>query len=467
MFLWLLVCLRCVVSRGGKDKVAKDPCQFRNRSTFEYAWIGQSYKKLDLILPEKPWLEGTPFPVMVFFHGFARGGLNSLQCTKCSSEQSSLQQMFLAQGVALAVMEYRTCPEARFPAQIYDAKAAVRWLRMNAAKLHLDKERIGCFGSFTGAGLCGLLAQTNGMKDYEGCHPVVRSDSQPNSPCRFALPSLVTVGVTFSAWVDWQRQAEYLAEHTNLQKGCKSFQAKFPVCLATGDESSDKTVVSLSKMEQEVLASSSVLRAVQNNDASKLAQMLLVTGVQGHAGCHPLSLSQELCDSLTSRNAFCKLVSVPVKKQNVDILCEANVLLSVLDFVMKIFKSQNLSPSRLSTEAGTYRESGKSITSLVAQNDLESRKDIPSMSPETNIVTHGDLSSLVRGPDKQSEPQEEATIFNGTTRYITIVAMVLICSTTMKFCGVCRRLYREEHPSSFSHRPAPCSMGVGHEGPLE
>merc|ERR1719161_677397 len=104
------------------------------------------------------------------------------------------------------------------------------------------------------------------MKDYEGCHPVVRSDSQPNSPCRFALPSLVTVGVTFSAWVDWQRQAEYLAEHTNLQKGCKSFQAKFPVCLATGDESSDKTVVSLSKMEQEVLASSSVLRAVQNND---------------------------------------------------------------------------------------------------------------------------------------------------------------------------------------------------------
>jgi acetyl esterase/lipase len=40
-------------------------------------------------------------------------------------------------------IEYRLSYQAIFPAQIHDVKAAIRWLRANAAPYHIDPERIG------------------------------------------------------------------------------------------------------------------------------------------------------------------------------------------------------------------------------------------------------------------------------------------------------------------------------------
>ena len=54
------------------------------------------------------------------------------------------------QGYAVASVDYRLSPEARFPAQIHDCKGAVRWLRANAEKYNLDPKRIAVSGGSSG-----------------------------------------------------------------------------------------------------------------------------------------------------------------------------------------------------------------------------------------------------------------------------------------------------------------------------
>jgi acetyl esterase/lipase len=60
-------------------------------------------------------------------------------------------------GYAVATVHYRVLGEYRFPAQIEDGKAAVRWLRANAGRLDLAAERIGAVGASAGGyGVCML-----------------------------------------------------------------------------------------------------------------------------------------------------------------------------------------------------------------------------------------------------------------------------------------------------------------------
>jgi acetyl esterase/lipase len=57
---------------------------------------------------------------------------------------------------------------AIFPAQIYDCKAAVRWLRAHARQYELDSEHIGAWGSSAGGHLVALMGTTNGLAKLEG-----------------------------------------------------------------------------------------------------------------------------------------------------------------------------------------------------------------------------------------------------------------------------------------------------------
>ena len=56
----------------------------------------------------------------------------------------------MAHGYAIVSIDYRFSEEAPFPAQIEDCKAAVRWLRANAATYHLDPDHIGAWGHSAG-----------------------------------------------------------------------------------------------------------------------------------------------------------------------------------------------------------------------------------------------------------------------------------------------------------------------------
>ncbi|HUG09480.1 MAG TPA: alpha/beta hydrolase [Opitutaceae bacterium] len=119
-----------------------------------FATVDDSELKLDLYLPD-----GAPAGLIVWVHGGAwRGG---------SRENVDLRGM-VARGWAVASVDYRLSTVARFPAQVHDIKAAIRWLRAHAAKHGLPASRFIVAGSSAGAHLAALVGVTNGVAELEG-----------------------------------------------------------------------------------------------------------------------------------------------------------------------------------------------------------------------------------------------------------------------------------------------------------
>jgi acetyl esterase/lipase len=63
---------------------------------------------------------------------------------------------------------YRLQAQGLWPAQIQDTKAAIRWVRANAAKIGIDADKIAIAGYSAGGMLSLLAAGTNGMAEFEG-----------------------------------------------------------------------------------------------------------------------------------------------------------------------------------------------------------------------------------------------------------------------------------------------------------
>jgi acetyl esterase/lipase len=117
---------------------------------------GRGSLRLDLFLPTAA---PKPFPVVVWIHG---GGWTSGNKGQCPAKY------LVPKGYAVASISYRLSQQAKFPAQIEDCKAAVRWLRANAKMYDLDPDHIGAWGSSAGGHLAALLGTTGNAKDLEG-----------------------------------------------------------------------------------------------------------------------------------------------------------------------------------------------------------------------------------------------------------------------------------------------------------
>jgi acetyl esterase/lipase len=74
---------------------------------------------------------------------------------------------FVGKGYVAASLNYRLSQHAVFPAQLEDCKAAIRWLRANAAEYHIDPDRIGVWGASAGGHLVALLGTTGGVKELD------------------------------------------------------------------------------------------------------------------------------------------------------------------------------------------------------------------------------------------------------------------------------------------------------------
>lgn len=72
------------------------------------------------------------------------------------------------EGYVCVASEYRLLPDHGWPAQLHDAKAAVRWMRANAGDLGIDPERIVAEGNSAGGHLALLVAGTAGMEEVAG-----------------------------------------------------------------------------------------------------------------------------------------------------------------------------------------------------------------------------------------------------------------------------------------------------------
>lgn len=72
------------------------------------------------------------------------------------------------QGIVCVACEYRLAGESQWPAQIHDVKAAIRWMRANAAELGIDPDRIAICGASSGAHLALIAAGTPDFAPLEG-----------------------------------------------------------------------------------------------------------------------------------------------------------------------------------------------------------------------------------------------------------------------------------------------------------
>lgn len=73
----------------------------------------------------------------------------------------------LGRGYVLASIDYRLAPDDKFPAQIQDAKCAVRHLRAEADRYGIDADRIGAWGASSGGHLAALLGVLS-AGEFEG-----------------------------------------------------------------------------------------------------------------------------------------------------------------------------------------------------------------------------------------------------------------------------------------------------------
>ena len=99
-------------------------------------------------------------------------------------EGTSYAKMLNKHGIAAFVLAYRVGAGSqgayRYPIPQLDAKRAVRLVRANAAKWHIDPERIGIMGSSAGGHLAAMTAVKHDDGDPKAADVIERFSSRPD-----------------------------------------------------------------------------------------------------------------------------------------------------------------------------------------------------------------------------------------------------------------------------------------------
>lgn len=131
-----------------------------------YAEVGGQPLQLDLYLPTTGV---PPQPLLVWVHG---GGWSG--GSRYPAPAHALQMR--ARGFAVASISYRLSGQSalwggepvNFPAQIHDAKAAIRWLRAHADEYSIDVNRVAIWGSSAGGHLAALVGTSGNDPELDG-----------------------------------------------------------------------------------------------------------------------------------------------------------------------------------------------------------------------------------------------------------------------------------------------------------
>lgn len=157
-----------------------------DHSDIERKFINVAYgeaknQRMNIYLPSEG--EG-PFPVIFFIHG---GGWQS------GSRHDTQVKPFLHginRGYAVISCGYRLMPEVNYPENLYDIKAALRFIAEHGTELMLDTNRLIIAGASAGAHLAMMAAFTQGMPAFEGDiitkAPVIRAVIDQFGPTDFA-----------------------------------------------------------------------------------------------------------------------------------------------------------------------------------------------------------------------------------------------------------------------------------------
>jgi acetyl esterase/lipase len=139
-----------------------------------------------------PPANATKRMAIIHFHGggFTGGNKDGL---------AARIQTITARGYVNIAAQYRLAGVAKWPAQIEDVKASIRWTRANASKLGIDPARIAVAGYSAGGHLALFAAGTQNHPEFEGKggNAGVKTDL---AACLAYYP------VTGSAWEGFRRQ---------------------------------------------------------------------------------------------------------------------------------------------------------------------------------------------------------------------------------------------------------------------
>ena len=127
----------------------------------EYSSVG-GRQTMDIIRPRDA--SSTPRPTVLLVHG---GGFRA----GTKEGYIGLAVKLAEHGYVAATANYRLAPRNQFPAAVQDVKAAVRFLRANAAKYQIDANHIGALGGSAGGHLVLMLGLTAGVEEFEGSGP--------------------------------------------------------------------------------------------------------------------------------------------------------------------------------------------------------------------------------------------------------------------------------------------------------
>ncbi|QOV89728.1 alpha/beta hydrolase [Humisphaera borealis] len=134
----------------------------------EFANPADQHLKLNLARPREV-KAGEKLPAVVCIHGGGfragdRKGYNDL-CKKLADR-----------GYVAVTIDYRLAPKYQFPAAVHDVKAAVQWVKSNAAKYGIDPERVAALGGSAGGHLALFLGVTGDVRAFDP------PDAAPNAP---------------------------------------------------------------------------------------------------------------------------------------------------------------------------------------------------------------------------------------------------------------------------------------------
>lgn len=168
-------------------------------------------QKLDIYMPAG----AGPFPAVVLIHGgaFKRGD---------KAMDAAHAATLVAKGYVAVAINYRLSGEAKFPAAVHDAKAAVRFIRARASNYRINPDKIGVWGASAGGHLAAMVGTSGGdtyLEGNEGAHLGVSSRVQAVvdwfGPINFAGMVGEGLALGFAASYNVDNESAYLGVDAN------------------------------------------------------------------------------------------------------------------------------------------------------------------------------------------------------------------------------------------------------------
>ena len=156
-----------------------------------YAGDDKAYHTCDIYLPKK---EQASYPVVIHIYGSAWFSNSS----KGAADLGTIVKSLLDAGFAVVCPNHRSSMDAKWPAQIHDIRAVIRFVRGEAEKYKFDTSFIATSGFSSGGHLSSVAATTSGVKhmkvgtvdiDLEGnVGKYLCQSSEVNAACDWSGP---------------------------------------------------------------------------------------------------------------------------------------------------------------------------------------------------------------------------------------------------------------------------------------